>query len=829
VTDDVFLVVIINMTHDEQPNTRPVNYTLSASVYVPTTISRGDALWGFRDRVNSSSADGWLKIFPRPEPHEELLILLQVPEGANFDLYVYQKWPHAPEELAFVNASLQPGDANLEYVLVGGSEGNYYIKIDGFDGLGFFVVELKDYGDTIDDDNEQAAAIPVADNDPIKSTIDQGRDKYDWYKINLKHGEEISKVIFRIQKGNWDLYRLSFYNKDGGFEFSRLNTLTGDWPNDENPTTPTIMAEDLTAVGDGDHYVLVTAVQPRDWGPGWFGPASCAYTIEFTLPNSPPEVKATIPKIVMDEDKVHYGPDLTKHFTDPDGDSLTYSLGKQTDDLIVDVDEKTGKVTITPELDWFGTETVIFRATDNGPGKKFVEVECTVRVDPVNDPPRLVIGRTITNLTLNESEVKFTEVLGTVFTDPDNDPGAPLTFKIKLVDSGLMPASAVMPLPFYNSTLDVFEVGPIDFMFGNATFKVTADDNNGTEPGNLPSLTFNITVIHSNHAPRKKEGVADPIAIDLVEGEKDDTLWVYDLVEDNDTEYAGDVLTFEFTDQVNIVAEVQPDGVLVFDTAGSEYYPGQNYVENIQLKVEDMEGVKFCLNFTVTVTPIDDPPVFRTTAPSLSGVTINEGEKVEFKVIVDDNDTPNTMLNFTWFIGKVNQTGEHHNFFTYETDYTSADGLNRTIKVVVTDGNTEISHQWTLRIEDVNRAPDQVGIENPLNASVFKEGKTINFVAQGHDADGDQLTFIWYDGATEIGRGSSFSTKSLKKGYHTVRVEVLDGDNSVNATVVFEVRRKDTGDQGVPGFGTLLAIGAIVTVALVKTMALASRRRRWSP
>jgi hypothetical protein len=61
-----------------------------------------------------------------------------------------------------------------------------------------------------------------------------------------------------------------------------------------------------------------------------------------------------------------------------------------------------------------------------------------------------------------------------------------------------------------------------------------------------------------------------------------------------------------------------------------------------------------------------------------------------------------------------------------------------------------------------------------------------------------------------------------------VTLEVTDGDNSVNATVVFEVRKKDEDGRRVPGFGTVIFMAGLVVALIVKTNRELRRRRRWS-
>jgi hypothetical protein len=103
--------------------------------------------------------------------------------------------------------------------------------------------------------------------------------------------------------------------------------------------------------------------------------------------NSPPTRTTAIPPASIDEDS---GPqhwiDLMDHFTDPDDDVLLWALDPEPVHISVVVADN-GSVTIEPEADWNGDETIRFVLTD---GEFFVNASGLVTVRPVNDGPTIV-------------------------------------------------------------------------------------------------------------------------------------------------------------------------------------------------------------------------------------------------------------------------------------------------------------------------------------------------------------------------------------------------------------------------------------------------------
>jgi uncharacterized repeat protein (TIGR01451 family) len=99
----------------------------------------------------------------------------------------------------------------------------------------------------------------------------------------------------------------------------------------------------------------------------------------------PPELIDDLPDISFFEDEELINAfNLNNFFSDKDSNALYYSYGHKNVKISINPD---GSVDFAAETNWYGVETVTFKATD--PVNAFVESIITVTVNPVNDPPLL--------------------------------------------------------------------------------------------------------------------------------------------------------------------------------------------------------------------------------------------------------------------------------------------------------------------------------------------------------------------------------------------------------------------------------------------------------
>ena len=272
----------------------------------------------------------------------------------------------------------------------------------------------------------------------------------------------------------------------------------------------------VAAVAKGTTNVTVTATDP--------GGLAATQTFQATVPNRAPEAGDPIPDMdALVGDTVEV--DVSEHFTDPDGDALTYAATSSSPGVAtVSVSGSTVTVAAVAK----GTTNVTVTATDPGGLAATQTFQATVpnrapeAGDPIPDMDALV-GDTV--------EVDVSEH----FTDPDGDA---LTYAATSSSPGVATVSVS------GSTVTVAAVAK-----GTTNVTVTA-----TDPGGLAATqTFQATV--PNRAPEAGDPIPD---MDALVG---DTVEVD--VSEHFTDPDGDALTYAATSSSPGVATVSVSGSTV--------------------------------------------------------------------------------------------------------------------------------------------------------------------------------------------------------------------------------------------------------------------------
>jgi hypothetical protein len=227
------------------------------------------------------------------------------------------------------------------------------------------------------------------------------------------------------------------------------------------------------------------------------------------------------------------------------------------------------------------------------------------------------------------------------------------------------------------------------------------------------------------------------------------------------------------------------------------------------------------------VIPRNDPPLLTAAVPAQTDIRVNEGDRLEFRILAADPDTPDSALDITWSIGPA-VAGKGSRSFSWTPDYASAErgdmfrfsanvsASRYVVSVVVSDGTTNISQSWKVVVVDVDRPPAGVQIVSPYNASLFREKDNITFIASATDPDGDALTFAWYEGPASLGTGDMLTVATLRAGMHLIRLEVSYGKATVSTSVTIEVRKLSAAASptSTPGFELLPLVAALALISI---------------
>jgi hypothetical protein len=818
-----YIWVYANGTGSE--HTKEVNYTLSASVSDPTVITTGTTTDSF-STITDTYQDRWYKVdIPAGTG---LGADLTSPQWGDYDIYLYNNWPHLPNYTygnihpLFLNGSWENGTNIVESVTGLAGEGSYLIKVQGYTGAGTF--QLSTYTEVISDDgdNTPADATFVEKTKITLSNIHQSRDHVDWYKFHLSENEKVT-VVFDLTAGTGDLYNISLYDGSQSFVTGQFDTVTGKpYHFTNNPVDSNAAISNYQSSYDGDYYLCVRAVRHiYQTGENNYVPAASQYRLTWTLPNYGPTTLSDVGDLSMNEDEVYTGLNLNDYFDDPENDTLeftaTFEVAQPDINVVIDAN---GNVTISAQPD-FNTDGVYlnltFRATDPAAiyGFKYNTSKARLKIDPVNDKPKL--KNPISDVVMFEDEIRYPTPsnLSKIFEDVDGDN---LIFRV--TGNNNIPISVDL-------VTSIIEIGPVVGWYGTEVVTATAEDPTGA----TNSTEFEIMVEHVNHPP--EPAIAKNVYLNITEDQTDESLSVSTLFTDIDTTYANDELTIALGGSVLFHMEVE-----IKETGKLSIVPEHNWsgTENVDIVAKDKNGSQETVIVHVIVNNVNDAPVISVVTPQGEFTEINEGESKVFSVDeIIDSDTSEQFFNYMWYINGERQTdiSIKTDNLKVTTDYDPTTATlsagNHTIKVEVTDGELTATREWTLVVKEFNRPPTGVKITGPENNFKTTTGKKVLFsAADATDPDGDVLTYTWYDASSEktLGTGQVINAKFSETGQHLIKLFVTDGKGGNTSKEVRVQVTKSTDGGGMDLGGLMMPLLAIIVVIIIVVVLVIVLKKR---
>ncbi len=415
---------------------------------------------------------------------------------------------------------------------------------------------------------------------------------------------------------------------------------------------------------------------------------------------------------------------------DPDGDTLSLDpdftpvAGHGT--VTVNAD---GTLTYTPNPDYNGTDTIVYRITDGQGGLSTGII--TVSVDAENDAP---VSSVIADIDRNDGETISMDLSGH-FVDPEGDT---LTYSASGLPPGLLinPATGVI-----TGRITHDASGPMGVQ--NYIVEITATDPDGASATERFTYTVrNIPPIAENDIATTPEDT--PVDIDILA---------------NDRDPDGDSDTVILIDGVNLtvgggaVRTANGSVQLVLDAAGREILrftpnPDYNGTEQFTYTISDGNGGSDTATVTIIVQPVNDAPV----ATTIPDRTLTDSADFSLDVRPFFSDVDGQALTITVSGLPQGLTFDPATGVISGTLGAAASQASPyTITVTASDGTASAAS--TFRLTVTNPAPeaanDTVDTQedtpvtfNPITGS----GTTSGADGIDRDPDGDPLTITQIDG-----------------------------------------------------------------------------------
>ena len=418
------------------------------------------------------------------------------------------------------------------------------------------------------------------------------------------------------------------------------------------------------------------------------GTATATATIVVSPVNDAP--LATPDAVTINEDTPVTIPVLAND-RDADGNPLTVTAATSPNGTIVINPD--GTIRYIPNANFNGVDTITYTVSDGQGG--FATSTVTVTVTSVNDAPVAVND---VDSTLEDTPVTL-PVLGND-RDPDGNP--------LIITAATSPNGGVVINPDGTITFT-----PALNFNGPATITYTISDGNGGTA--MATVTVNVTAVNDPPVARPDAGMTN----------EDTPLRLSPLV--NDTDVDGNPLTVSAASAVNGTVVINADGTIT-------YTPNANFngTDIITYQISDGRGGFSTATISVTVAPINDPPVAVNDVASL-----DEDTSVRIPVLANDSDGDGDPLRVTAATapnGNVVINADGTVTYTPRADFFGTDIITYSI----TDGNGGTSTATVrVAVRDVNEQPTD-GNEGLMTIAGVEN--RINVLGNSNDRDGDPLT-----------------------------------------------------------------------------------------
>lgn len=602
-----------------------------------------------------------------------------------------------------------------------------------------------------------AGPFPIPENSDVDTPV--GTITADDVEVDQGY----DTLTYNIEAGNDNnAFKIITNNKSGELQVNNSDTL--DFENQESFTLTVSVADSSAASSNTDVIVNLSDV------------------------DEPPE--ADDQTMNVPEDAINNDPVDTVNASDPEGESLSYSITNTPCSNVFSIDGS-GQITVTDsnQLDHETNPAYSCTVDIADPANNTTTITVTINVTDANEAPSIDNGGA--SFTVPENSNNGTAVTPDVdASDPDD--GDTLTYSLTNT-----PCNTVFDID-NNGTITVIDSSQLDFEDPNKddySCNVEVRDS-----GNLPdTATITITVTNVNEDP-----TIDDDTFNIPENAADND--IVDEVTASDPE--NDTLTYSITSSpCNNVFAIDGSGRIRLANTGQLNHENKaSYNCNVQ--VEDTANNTASATITINVTDVNEAPSVNDqsfpideNAPNGSNVDTvaasdpdaDDAGNLTFAII---NQVPEAAFDINNSSGLIEVSDSSQ--LDFETNPTF------TVTVRVTDsggpGGSTLSDEAdiTINLNNVNEAPTIPGGQTLSVPENSDNGTAVGTVTASDQDAGDTLTYTFTNapcntifninnsGAVTVANGSQLNHEATSS--YGCTLEVKDsGDLPDTATVTINV------------------------------------------
>ncbi len=480
--------------------------------------------------------------------------------------------------------------------------------------------------------------------------------------------------------------------------------------------------------------------------------------------------------------------------TDPDGDTLTYTLGG-TDAASFDIDSTNGQLKTKAALDFEtkSTYTVTISVSDGNGGTDVISVTVNVTdldETPSNNPPVFNEG-TSTTRSIAENTAANTNIGAPVAaTDADQNT---LAYQLGGTDAASFSIDSNTGQLKTSATLN-YETK------SSYTVTVTVTDGSSTD-----TITVTVNVTDANDAPQFTDGANTTRSIAENTDASSNIGAAFGATDEDD-----DTLTYTLSGNDAASFSIVSTSGQLQTKAALNYEVKSSYA--VTISVTDNNGGSASINVTISVTDANDAPIFSDGANTTRSIAENADSGADIGTAVTATDADSDTL--TYALGGTDKASFSIDTSTGQLQTKAAldfeNDSSYTVTVSVSDGRGgSDSITVTINVTNVNEVPKFSAGTTISNVSATK-GTVITSVTLPEATDEDSGDSIAYTLKPTLPTGLTFTastrllagTPTAEKASATYTYTASDGTLSDTLTFTIQVSVSSANNAPVFNEGT---------------------------